>query len=155
MNQNDNTNTNVVPLTPFTGGRKKARRFAMQSLYSWYMSNNSLKDIETHTLLEHASEHFDREYFKQVLYEVPARLSDIADALNPHLARAMEELDPIELSVLRVATFELLYRPDIPYKVVINEALELVKTFGATESHKFVNGVLDKVARDCRQIEMR
>src|SRR5436190_2152836 len=152
MNQNDNKHLDArqtVTITPFTGGRKKARRYAMQALYSWYMSQNSLKDIETYTLLEHANEHFDREYFKQILHEVPARLSDIADALDPHLARSIEELDPIELSVLRVAAFELLYRLDIPYKVVINEALELVKTFGATESHKFVNGVLDKVAKDC------
>lgn len=150
MNQNDNT----IPLTPFTGGRKKARRYAMQALYSWHISQNGLKDIETHTLLDHATEHFDREYFKQLLHEIPAHLSDIASALNPHLARPLEELDPIELSVLRVAVFELSYRPDIPYKVVINEALELVKTFGATESHKFVNGVLDKVAKDCRPIDM-
>lgn len=151
MNQNENT----IALTPFTGGRKKARRYAMQSLYSWQISQNSLKDIESHTLLDHATEHFDRAYFTQLLHEIPARLSNISDTLNPHLARSIEELDPIELSVLRVAVFELIYRPDIPYKVVINEALELVKTFGATESHKFVNGVLDKVAKDCRSIEVR
>lgn len=135
-------------------GRKKARRFAMQSLYSWHISKNDLNDVEEHTLLEHAEEEFDREYFKHLLYEVPTHLSDISQALNPHLARPIDELDPIELSVLRIAAFELLYRPDIPYKVVINEALELVKTFGATESHKFVNGVLDKVARDLRQTEI-
>ncbi len=157
MKQNDNTdlNSQSVPFTPFTGGRKKARRYAMQALYSWYISENSLKDIETHIFLEHGTEHFDREYFKQLLHEIPARLSNISDTLSPHLARPLEELDPIELAVLRVAVFELIYRPDIPYKVVINEALELVKTFGATESHKFVNGVLDKVAKACRPIEMR
>lgn len=148
-----NLNAQPNSLTPFTG-RKKARRFAMQALYSWQLSQNPLQDVEAHMLLEHAEEIFDREYFKQILHEVPLHLSEIATALNPHLARAIEELDPIELAVLRIATFELLYRLDIPYKVVINEALELVKTFGATESHKFVNGVLDKVARDLRKLEL-
>ena len=156
MNINDHSDDEnlVVSLTPFVGGRKKARRFAMQALYSWHISKNELKDISDHTLLQHAEEQFDQAYFQQVLYEVPKHLSKIADALNPHLARSLNELDPIELSVLRVAAFELLFRPDIPYKVVINEALELVKTYGATESHKFVNGVLDKVARDVRRDEM-
>lgn len=146
--------TQPESLKPITTGRKKARRLAMQALYSWHISNNELQDIEAHTLLEHAEEHFDRAYLKQLLYEVPTHLSDIAQALKPHLARPIDALDPIELSVLRIAAFELLYKPDIPYKVVINEALELVKTFGASESHKFVNGVLDKVARDLRQAEI-
>lgn len=135
-------------------GRKKARRLAMQSLYSWHISKNELYDIETHTLLEHADAVFDQEYYKQLLYEVPKHLSDISEALKPYLSRPLHELDPVELAVLRIAAFELLYRPEIPYKVVINEALELVKTFGATESHKFVNGVLDKVARLLRTAEM-
>lgn len=150
----DATNNPTESLTPI-GGRKKARRFAMQALYSWHIANNELKDIATHILVEHAEEQFDREYFQQVLYEVPKHLSEIADALNMHLARPMNELDPIELSVLRVAVFELMYRFDIPYKVVINEALDLVKVYGASESHKFVNGVLDKVARDVRKAEIR
>lgn len=141
-------------LKSFAKGRKKARRLSMQALYSWHLSNNELKDIEDHTLLEHAEDHFDRDYFKELLYQVPSHLLDIEKALTPHLSRPILELDPIELSVLQIATFELLKRPDIPYKVVINEALELVKMFGATESHKFVNGVLDKVARDLRQSEI-
>ncbi len=136
------------------GGRKKARFLAVQALYGWQLSHNALADIEAHTLLEHGEEEFDLGYFRVLLHEVPAHISEIEVALKPHLSRVIEELDPIELVVLRIATYELLKRPDVPYRVVINEALELVKTFGATESHRFVNGVLDKVARDLRQSEI-
>lgn len=139
---------------PSFKGRKKARRLALQALYGWQITKNDLTDIETHVLTDHAQDEFDVGYFSVLLHEVPAHLSEIEKALSPHLARPIPELDPIELTVLRIATYEFLKRLDIPYKVVINEALELVKKFGATESHKFVNGVLDKVARDQRQTEI-
>ena len=143
-----------MPPKQNVGGRKKARRLALQALYSWQLSHNPLTEIETHILLEHQEEEFDLGYFRVLLHEVPAHLSEIELALKPHVSRTIEELDPIEWVVLHIATYELLKRPDIPYRVVINEALELVKKFGATESHKFVNGVLDKVARDLRSAEM-
>lgn len=128
--------------------RKKARRYAMQALYGWHLTDNALKDVELDMMVAHSQELFDRTYFHEVLYGVPSQLERIHQLLMPHvLERSVESLDPIELTILRVAVYELLERREIPYRVVINEALELAKTFGATDGHKFVNGVLDKVAK--------
>jgi transcription antitermination protein NusB len=139
---------------PIFTGRKKARRYALQALYGWLLSGNDLADIEAHTLLEHGDDAFDREYFQSLLHDVPSNLGDIEQTFAPHLSRKLQELDPIELTILRIATYELMFRQDIPYRVVINEALELAKGFGATESYKFVNGVLDKLARVLRSNEI-
>jgi len=135
-------------------GRRKARRYVLQALYGWMISGNSLSDIEIHIYEEHGEEDFDREYFHMLLHEVPANLEALEKTLNPYLSRKLKELGPIELTILRIATYELKDRQDIPYRVVINEGLELAKAFAAPESHKFVNGVLDKVARELRWTEM-
>lgn len=135
-------------------GRKKARRYALQALYGWMLSHNELSDIEAHTLMEHPDEDFDQEYFKTLLYEIPKHRESLEDAFAPYLSRKVADLDPIEITILRIAAFELIHRVDIPYKVVINEALDLAKTFGAVDSHKFVNGVLDKMARQVRKNEL-
>ena len=130
--------------------RKKARRLALQALYGWQLSNNSLVDIEQHILSDHEAETFDVDYFHVLLFEVPDKLAEIESAMQADISRKIEAMGPIELSILRIAVYELLFRLEIPYRVVINEALELAKTFGAKESYKFVNGVLDKVARKLR-----
>lgn len=131
-------------------GRKKARRYALQSLYAWGVSGNTLSDIETDTLREHAQEKFDTEYFHILLHAVPMHLESIESMMRPYLNRKLEEVGLIELTILRISIYELQERLDIPYKVVINEGLELAKTFAAPESYKFINGVLDKVARALR-----
>jgi len=136
---------------PSFSARKKARRFALQALYSWMMSDNDLRDIEIHFLTEHSDVKFDIEYFRLLLHEIPPRITELENNLNPFLDRSVEDLDPIELTILRMAVYELLFRLDIPYRVVINEALELAKTFGAVDSYKFVNGVLDKIAKKVRK----
>jgi N utilization substance protein B len=130
--------------------RKKARRLAMQALYSWLISGNTLKDTEHYFLTEQASPDLDSEYFTDLLYQIPMHLQTLESSFAPHLSRKLEELDPIETTILRIATYELLKRPDIPYRVIINEALELAKSFGATDSYKFINGVLDKMAKIAR-----
>lgn len=135
-------------------GRKKARRYALQALYGWMLSHNALSDIENHVLLEHGEENFDKDYFRALLFEIPTHLNELENAMAPYVSRKVDELDPIELTILRIAAYELIYRLDVPYKVVINEALELAKTFGATDSHKFVNGALDKMARQSRTSEI-
>ncbi len=134
-------------------GRKKARRYALQALYGWMLSENSLVDIEEHVLSEHAAEEFDKDYFHLLLHGVPEKLQVLEPIMSPYLSRKLEELGLIELTILRISVYELRERLDIPYRVVINEALELAKTFGAPDSHKFVNGVLDKVARQLRTAE--
>lgn len=152
-NTTNNINNPKPKKKPNFLGRKKARRYALQALYSWLLSQNELRDIELHTLEEHAEDDFDREYFHTLLFEIPKYKANLASAFAPFLSRKLEDLDPIELTILDIAAYELIHRPEIPYKVVINEALELAKTFGAIDSHKFVNGVLDKMARQSRQAE--
>lgn len=135
---------------PTFGRRKLARRYVLQALYGWELSNNDLKDIEADTLLEHAKDKFDRDYFIILLHEIPKQVAEIDLIMSPYLSRKLEDLGVIELTVLRIAVYELKEKLDIPYKVVINEALELAKTYGSQDSHKFVNGVLDKVAKQIR-----
>jgi N utilization substance protein B len=134
--------------------RSRARRLAMQGLYEWQMSDNAPQDIVASYRQQHDLKNVDEEYFKILLLGVPAQLEEIDAALSPHVSRPLLEVDPIELAILRLATYELIYRLDIPYRVVINEALELAKTFGAEGGHKFVNGILDKVAAKIRAIEI-
>ncbi|HXH55262.1 MAG TPA: transcription antitermination factor NusB [Gammaproteobacteria bacterium] len=140
---------------PSFTGRRKARRYALQALYGWVLSENALSDIETHFLVEHAAEGFDREYFQMLLHEVPRHIEILETTMSPYLSREFADLDPIELTILRISIYELKERLDIPYRVVINEGLELAKAFGSADSHKFVNGVLDKVARELRKTEIQ
>lgn len=139
---------------PSFNGRRKARRYALQALYSWMLSDNALSDIETHFLVTHAAEEFDRDYFQLLLHEVPKHVEMLETTMTPYLSRPFADLDPIELTILRLSIYELKERLDIPYRVVINEGLELAKTFGSADSYKFINGVLDKVAREIRKTEI-
>jgi len=134
--------------------RRKARRYALQALYAWALSNNPLSEIETYFLIEHHEDSYDKEYFHTLLHEVPANLEEIERIMSPYLSRNLEDLGPIELSILRLSVFELTKRLEIPYKVVINEGLELGKRFASPDSHKFINGVLDKVAKEIRSLEI-
>jgi transcription antitermination protein NusB len=133
--------------------RKRSRRIAMQALYGWLLTKNSPSVIEKHILEEHEKDSFDREYFHTVLFDVIEQVDELEVLMTPYLSRALNELGYVEHAVLLISTYELQSRPEIPYKVVINEALELSKSFGAQESHKFVNGVLDKMAKDLRKGE--
>ncbi len=127
----------------------------MQALYQWYMAESTLADIEAEFRDEYDFKKVDGEYFHALLHEVPARLDDIEAAYSSCLvARGIEELGPVERALLRLSTYELMERLDVPYKVVINEAVTLAKKFGAQDSHKFINGVLDQVARQLRQVEV-
>jgi len=125
----------------------------MQGLYEWQMSDNAPQDILTRYREQDEFEKVDPEYFTALLLGVADHREQIDQALTPLLSRPLKEVDPVELSVLRLAAFELLQRPDVPYRVVINEAVELCKTFGAEAGHKFVNGILDKLAIQWRAAE--
>jgi len=131
--------------------RKKARRYALQALYSWLVSGNEIHAVENYFLSQHGEDDFDKDYFHTLLFEVVHHSESLDDFMKPYLSIPLEELDYIEYSLLRLAVYELQYRPDVPYRVVINEALELSKAFGAKDSYKFVNGVLDKIARATRK----
>lgn len=134
--------------------RHKARHYAMQALYQWYMTGYSLSEIESQFRTDYDFKKVDLAYFQDILHKAPANMTALEAAFSAHLDRDISELDPIELSLLRLGSYELLKRIDVPYKVVINESVSLAKKFGASESHKFINGVLDKVARDVRVVEV-
>lgn len=138
---------------PFSG-RKKARRFAMQALYGWSLTQNPIAEIEAFILSEHPDTDFDQIYFSELIQGVIHQVQTLDTVIEPFLSRALEELDFVELAVLRIAAYELKVRLEIPYRVIINEALNLTKNFGATDSYKFVNGVLDKMAKELRVNEM-
>lgn len=134
--------------------RRKARHYALQALYQWHMAGQSLIDIETQFHADYDMRNVDTEYFSAVLHGVPAELKALQDLFEPALDRGMDELDPVELALLRMGTWELMCRLDIPYKVAINENVNLAKRFGASESYRYINGVLDKVAAQTRAIEV-
>lgn len=131
--------------------RRRARECAVQALYSWQLSKNDIADIELQFLSEQDVKDVDISYFRELLAGVAIQAEKLDALMAPYLSRQLEELGQVERAVLRIALFELSKRDDVPYKVAINEAIELAKVFGAEDSHKFVNGVLDKVAPTVRQ----
>ena len=133
--------------------RRKARELALQAIYSWQMTANPVEQIELSIATSNNMEKVDMGYFQELLRSVVQKADDLDRTIKPYLGRLPEELDLVEKAVLRIATYELTARIDVPYKVVINEAIELAKAFGAEESHKFVNGVLDKAVKTLRQHE--
>jgi N utilization substance protein B len=140
---------------PLAAKRHKARHYAMQALYQWHMAGAPLNDIEAEFRAEYDFGKVDGEYFHALLHEIPARVDEIEAVFAPHMVdRSVKELGPVELALLRIGSYELMERIDVPYKVVINESVNLAKKFGATDSHKFVNGVLDQVARQLRTVEI-
>lgn len=134
--------------------RRKARELALQAVYSWQMTNNPVHQIELHIATSNNMDKVDMGYFQELLRGVAKEAAELDEAIRPYLGRLPEELDVVEKAVLRLATYELTKRIDVPYKVVINEAIELAKGFGAEESHKFVNGVLDKAVKTLRKHEL-
>lgn len=133
--------------------RRKARRFALQGLYEWHISGNPPWEIEARYRVENAMHKVDLDFFHELLHGVPPKVQELDALFTPHLDRDFQALDPVELATLRLGTYELKYRLDVPYRVVINEAIELAKTFGAAESHRYINGVLDRLGRDLRPHE--
>ncbi|MBA3485980.1 MAG: transcription antitermination factor NusB [Lysobacter sp.] len=135
--------------------RSRARRRAMQAVYAWQMSGGRVDDVIAQFAHEQAKEVADLEYFEDLVRGVVKHQQDIDVALTPLLDREVEQVDPIERAVLRIASYELRLRPDVPYRVVINEAIETVKRFGAEHGHTYVNGVLDRAAAGWRSVEVQ
>jgi len=133
--------------------RSQARHFALQALYQWQVTGQDLADIEGQFLAQEQLGKADVGLFVALLHGVPAHLKGLDEALAPLLDRPLEQVDPVERAVLRLGAFELEHHLDIPYRVVINEAVELAKRFGADQGHRYVNGVLDKLAKRLRRVE--
>lgn len=140
------------PLNPVA--RHNARRYALQAMYQWQLAATPLSDIEAEFLRYHIDKKIDLPYFKELIHGIPQHQHDIDQKMKTYISRSLSEIDPVELAVLRIAIYELIHRLDVPYRVIINEALELTKKYGSIEGHKFVNGILDRVARELRQIEI-
>ncbi|OOS00154.1 N utilization substance protein B [Haemophilus paracuniculus] len=126
--------------------RRRARECAVQAIYSWYISQNSVEEVELAFIADQDMQGVDTPYFRKLLRGVVANVADIDEQLTPCLDRGIDEVDPIERSILRLSGYELIYELDVPYKVVINEGIEVAKVFGSDDSHKYINGVLDKLA---------
>lgn len=135
--------------------RRKARHAIVQALYQWQISHNNLKDIERQFLVEQAHKNMDKDYFCEILHAIPAQVNHIDGIIQTVISRDLDDVSPVELAVMRMACYELEQRLDIPYKVVINEAVDAVKKYGAADAHKFINGALDKLAPQLRAIEVK
>ena len=133
--------------------RTRARRLAMQALYQWDLSAGTLSEIEEQFLEDEDFSKADKDYFHELLHQVPAQLDEVEQAFTSYLDRPLSEIDPVERAVLRMASYELMARIDVPYKVIINESVNLAKKFGAEQAYKYINGVLDQVARRLRAVE--
>ncbi|MCX2200052.1 transcription antitermination factor NusB [Pantoea agglomerans] len=130
--------------------RRRARECAVQALYSWQLSNNDIADVEYQFLAEQDVKDVDITYFRELLSGVATNSAYLDGLMKPYLSRQLEELGQVEKAILRISLYELSKRNDVPYKVAINESIELAKVFGAEDSHKFVNGVLDKAGPQIR-----
>lgn len=144
------------PKTPPKSARRRSREFAMQGLYQWLLSRDDPGAIEAH--LVETSPNFDksdREHFRELLHGAIRDIDPLHALITPFLDRRVDELSPVEHATLLVGAFELTRHLEIPYRVIINEAVELAKTFGGTDGYKYINGVLDKVAARARPTEIR
>jgi N utilization substance protein B len=137
-----------------TKAKQKARKLSLQALYSWDLGGIDLQTIEVNFNIENDMSKIDKDLFKTLLYEVPKNLAKVDETYQPHLDREQDQLDPVSRAVLRISTYELLFCIEVPYKVAINEGVNLAKTFGPTDAYKFINGVLDRVAVQARAVEV-
>jgi transcription antitermination protein NusB len=135
--------------------RSRARRRALQALYAWQMSGSSMTAVIDQFRHEQDMEVADLEYFEDLLRGVEKHVAELDEALKPYIDREVSQIDPIERAALRLAAYELKFRPDVPYRVIINEAIEVTKRFGADHGHSYVNGVLDKLASQLRVVEKK
>ncbi|MDC2824824.1 transcription antitermination factor NusB [Rodentibacter pneumotropicus] len=126
--------------------RRRARECAVQALYSWAVSGNSAEQVELAFMLDQDMNGVDKPYFRKLFRQAVENMETVDFSITPYIDRAFKELDPVEKAILRLAVYELRFELDVPYKVVINEAIEVAKVFGSDDSHKYINGVLDKIA---------
>jgi N utilization substance protein B len=135
--------------------RSRARRRALQAIYAWQVGGATMAKVIDQFRHEQDMEVADLEYFEDLLLGVEKHQAELDEGLKPFVDREVGQIDPIERAALRLAAYELKYRPDVPYRVILNEAIEVTKRFGADHGHSYVNGVLDKLATHWRTAEKR
>jgi len=138
--------------------RRRAREFALQGVYAWLLRGDEgvqeAGAIDAHLRDDEEFPEADANWFKTLLHGVLREAPDLRERFAPYLDRPLEELSPIEHGILLIGSYELIHHVEVPYKVAINEAVELAKSFGGTDGFKFVNGVLDRMAADVRSVEV-
>ena len=149
MSRRGNRRKTVSPFEP----RRRARRRALQALYQWQLNDDTAEAIIRQFLEEQNFEGVDAGYFETLVREVVARRQGLDQALAPHVARVDASLDQMERVILRLGACELIHHAETPYRVIIDEAVELAHRFGAEQAHTFINGVLDRLSAECRQDE--
>ena len=135
--------------------RHQARRLALQALYQWQVTGDDIGDISSQFVAENDSDKYDIAYFRDLFQGVPTHLDQLDRELQPLIDRDIERVDLVERAALRIGVYELLHHPEVPFRVIINESVELAKVFGADKGHRYVNGVLDKVSRKVRAVEVK
>ncbi len=153
MNKNPEGTMIEVKRTPNKSPRHRARELALQGIYQWRITAGDAAQIEKQIHAEKNLGRYDKELFSKLLRSTLSQHDELEALVAPHLDRPLNELSAVEFAVLLLGAFELAHHVEVPYKVVINEAVELAKTFGGTDGHKFVNGVLDKLAPQIRKTE--
>jgi N utilization substance protein B len=134
--------------------RTNARKAAVQALYQWQMTGQSIVEIERQFLEEERLKDAQKSYFTELFHGVPGNVDVIDKILSEFVDRPVDMIDPVERAILRIGVYEMVNRLDMPYRVILNESINLAKYFGADGSHKYVNGILDKVAQNKRTIEI-
>jgi N utilization substance protein B len=137
-----------------SGNRRKAREFAVQGVYLWLLNQQPVNDVIKQLREDAAYQEIDESMFSKLLHGVVANVAELDLRIAHFVDRPMAELSPVEHAVLLLGTQELLHSLEVPYRVIINEAVELTKTFGGTDGHKYVNGVMDKIAAQVRSAEV-
>ena len=137
-----------------SSAKSKARQCAVQALYQWQMTGQNLSTIEREFKEDQRLKNAQKSYFADLFHGVPKNLDKIDASMIDFVDRDVEKIDPVERAILRIGVYELMQKPEIPYRVVINEGIELAKCFGADGSHRYINGVLDKVAQIQRKLEI-
>lgn len=140
------------PTTP--SARRKAREMLLQSLYQWEVAGQDVNSIEAQFYAENNMDKVDREYYREILHAVPKQASELDRGFEPLLDRRLDELDPVSISILRICSYEMTERLDVPVKVVINESVNLAKRFGPEDSKKYINAIADKLAHRLRKTEL-
>ena len=149
------SDTNVPAQKSVAKARGKSRRLAMQAIYQWQMTGDSITGIKQQFFDDNNVSKIDAEYFSQLVSGVASSISELDALLEKYMSRTIESVDPVERSILRLGTYEFVNRLDVPYRVVLNEAVNITKEFCSEKSHGFVNAVLDKVAKEVRHIEVQ
>lgn len=133
-----------------SSNRHNARKAAVQALYQWDLTKQDAADIESTFSQIHDMQNIDRKYLREIMQELPKVEAELEGVITPHIGREFKTLDPVERAILRLGAYELTYKADVPTRVVMNEMIELAKTFGSDHSYKFINGVMDKLAKKLR-----